>query len=442
MGRFLHKSLLLAVSLLMPAALFAQYGYQDLYDSETEAALKEHVSFFCADSLQGRAAGSAGETMAARYVAEKMASYGVEILMENDDFGIQRPGIGDTLVSRNVVGYVQGYDKDLRDHFIVIGARMDGLGTAILRKDGIEEQKIYYGANGNASGLAMLLELSRRFATHGFLCQRSVLFVAFGAGEQGNAGSWYFLNRSFSSGAGEIDAMINLDCLGTGYAGFWGYTCSNADLNAVAATLKGSLQPVFPEMTAQEPFSSDHRSFYAAEIPSVLFTTGRYPEYRSWNDRPEILDYPDMERELEYIYNYAMALVGGPKPVFRPSEEGNKKGVRDAAAVSYYDCDARPTFLGSSSPEYFMTKWVYQYLRYPADCVAEGVQGNVIVDFVIDEKGKVSQVKVVRGVDERLDAEAVRVISASPSWKPGRKNGKKVAVGLSVTVEFRLQKRK
>lgn len=442
MRRLLHRFLLLAASLMMPVALFAQVAYQDLYDSETEAALKAHVGYFCADSLEGRAAGSKGETLTARYIAEKMEEYGVEMLMPDDSFGLRRPDTGDTLVSRNVVGYVQGYDKSLRDRFIVIGARMDGLGTAVLTRDGVSQQKIFYGANGNASGLAMLLELSRRFATHGFLCKRSVMFVAFGASEIGNAGSWYFLNRSFASGVGSIDAMINLDCLGTGYAGFWAFTSSNADLNSVAATLKGTLQPVFPEITAAEPFASDHRSFYAAEIPSVLFTSGSYPEQRSWNDRPEILDYPDMERELEYIYNYTMALVGGPKPVFRPSEEGKKKGVRDASVVSYYDCDARPVFLGSSSPEYFLRKWVYQYLRYPEECVSEGVQGNVIVDFVIDEKGKVTQVKVVRGVDERLDAEAVRVISASPAWKPGRKNGKKVPVGLSVTVEFRLQKRK
>jgi len=431
--------LLLCLARVAGAQLSA---YDDLYDSETVSALKGHVAQFCADSLEGRAAGSRGESLAARYIADEMASYGVEMLMADDVFGLRRPDNGDTLVSRNVVGYVQGYDKTLRDRFILIGARMDAPGTVILRRDSLEQQMIYRGANGNASGLAMLLELSRRFASHAFLCQRSVLFVAFGAGEMDFAGSWYFLNRSFASGVGAIDAMINLDCLGTGYAGFWGYASSNADLTSVAAQLKGTLQPVFPEITTAEPFPSDHRSFYAAEIPSILFTSGTYPEQRTWNDRPEILDYPDMERELEYIYNYAMALVGGPKPVFRPSEEGKKKGDRDAAVVSFYDCDARPVFLGSSSPEYFMTKFVYRYLRYPADAVAEGVQGNVIVDFVIDEKGKVTKVKVVRGVDERLDAEAVRVISASPAWKPGRKNGKKVPVGLSVTVEFRLQKRK
>ena len=71
-----------------------------------------------------------------------------------------------------------------------------------------------------------------------------------------------------------------------------------------------------------------------------------------------------------------------------------------------------------------------------------GIQGRVLVDFVIDEKGKVTDVKVLRGVDPLLDNEAVRVISASPDWKPGTVRGKKVKSRMSLYVEFRLKERK
>ena len=70
------------------------------------------------------------------------------------------------------------------------------------------------------------------------------------------------------------------------------------------------------------------------------------------------------------------------------------------------------------------------------------MQGRVLVDFVIDERGKVGNVKVARGVDPRLDEEAVRVIAASPDWKPGILRGKKVKTALSVYVEFRLERKK
>jgi protein TonB len=87
-----------------------------------------------------------------------------------------------------------------------------------------------------------------------------------------------------------------------------------------------------------------------------------------------------------------------------------------------------------------MERWVYQYLKYPQYAVENGIQGRVLVDFVINEKGEVKDVKVSRGIHTVLDDEAVRVVSASPKWRPGRHHGKKVRVALTVAVDFRLEK--
>ena len=70
-----------------------------------------------------------------------------------------------------------------------------------------------------------------------------------------------------------------------------------------------------------------------------------------------------------------------------------------------------------------------------------GTQGVVNVEFVVEADGSVTNVKVVRGVDELLDEEAVRVVSVSPKWRPAIKNGEKVRVKYSLPVEFRLKKR-
>jgi len=440
MRRFFTAFSILVLTALACAAQYRTRDYSDLTDSETVKAMRAHVGFLASAALEGRAAGSDGELEAADYVRDVFEAYGLDLLSgpDGDMFGIRRDN-GDTLVSRNVTGVIQGYDKSLRDRYIVIGARLDNIGTRTINVDGEPLTRIYNGANGNASGVAMMLELARMLKVNSVMLKRSVVFVAFGSSLESHIGSWYFLNRSFE-GADRIDGMINLDIVGKG-KGFYAYTSSNADMNRIVNRINSSLQPIKPELTTAEPVDSDHRMFYASEIPSVLFTTGIYPEYGTDRDTPSILQFDDMERELEYIYNFSMELVNGAAPAFRP---GEGPGVADtpSGAVPYYECDVLPSFLGSTDPKVFLEKWVYAYLKYPQEAVRNGIQGRVLVDFVIDEKGKVKDVKVLKGVDPLLDAEAVKVVGASPDWRPARIQGKKVRSEMSIYVEFKLERRK
>ena len=254
--RFFRYILVVISFLLCSAYTFAQFregaNYQDLYDSETVAAMKSHVRTLSSSYMEGRKAGSEGEKEAADYVRATLKSYGVDVLSpENGDvFGIKSPA-GDTLTSRNVVGFVQGYDPKLRNQYVLVGARLDNLGSMMVSVDGQSVEKIYYGANGNASGLAVMMELARMVQTHSMMFRRSVLFVAFGASMETYAGAWYFLNRSFGD-AECIETMVNLDMLGTGNNGFYAYTASNVDLNLLIRKLSGELQPILPEVVATE----------------------------------------------------------------------------------------------------------------------------------------------------------------------------------------------
>ena len=441
LNKLISAIAVLLVSLTASAQFRDGASYEDLYDGETVAAMKSHVRELSAAYLEGRKAGSEGEKFAAEYVTEVLKGYGVDVLSpsEGEVFGI-RTDKGDTLTSRNVIGYVQGYDRNLRDRYILVGARLDNKGTMTVTVDGQPVERIFYGANGNASGLAVMLELARMVQTNSMMFRRSVLFVAFGASMETFAGSWYFLNRYFSD-VDKIDAMVNLDMLGTGNRGFYAFTASNAELNAVLRAQAGELQPILPELTASEIYPSDHRAFYDKEIPSVHFTTGRYQEHNTDKDTQSILDYENMERELEYIYNFVLALANSDKGFsFRPSDvPARSKGYEDI--VAYNDCDQRPMFLNSTDPRIFLEKWVYQYLKYPEKALMEGIQGRVMVDFVIEKDGKVTDVRVVKGVSPELDAEAVKVVSASPKWKAGRRAGEKVRVSMTIPVEFRLEKK-
>lgn len=439
-----RKIFTLAAGLLFLAfPMYAQYrtgGYSDLHDSEIVKTFKSHITYLTSDNLEGRGMGTAGEKAAADYVRDVLESYGVDVLsgQEGDIFGISMPG-NDTVTSRNVIGYVQGYDKRVNDRYIVIGARLDNIGVINVNVDGADMKQIYRGANGNASGLATMLELARMVNTNSILFRRSVIFVAFGASAQSFAGSWYFLNRSFKD-VSNIDAMINLDMLGTGNEGFYAYTSSNPDMNMILSQVSSQLQPVQPEIVSEEPYASDHRTFYSKEIPSVFFTTGRYAEHNTVRDVPGIIDYDSMEKQLEYIYNFTRYIsnVDNP-PLFRQDQVELKKNSN--RLYTFDECDRKPTFMGNPDLKMFLVKWVYQYLKYPKEALDNGIQGRVIVGFTIGKNGKVTDVEVIRGVDPALDAEAVKVVAASPDWKPGQVNGAKVNTAMSVAIDFRLQKK-
>ena len=218
-------------------------NYTELFASE------EALNFRAtADSL----ASLGGEDALADFVSRSLSGRGVDLYESSDStsFGIRREN-GDTATFRNVIGWIPGYGKQLRTRYIVIGARL---------------------AASNASGLTMLINLAEKLNTNKVLLQRSVIVAAFGGAEEASAGSWYFLNRAFPE-VGRIDAYINLDLFDNPNRGLFAYSASNADMNHIVNALAASLQPARPEITTSEPASSDHRSFYAKEIPSIFFTT-------------------------------------------------------------------------------------------------------------------------------------------------------------------------
>lgn len=95
-----------------------------------------------------------------------------------------------------------------------------------------------------------------------------------------------------------------------------------------------------------------------------------------------------------------------------------------------------PSFPGGPSA---LMEWLSNNVKYPVVAQENGVQGRVIVSFVVERDGSITDVKVVRGVDPSLDKEASRVVRAMPRWIPGKQNGSAVRVKYNVPVAFRLQ---
>ena len=115
------------------------------------------------------------------------------------------------------------------------------------------------------------------------------------------------------------------------------------------------------------------------------------------------------------------------KPVEKPKE---------AVAQVFHSVEQMPQFPGGEAA---LMKFLQSHINYPPMAVENGVQGRVVVQFVVDKTGKVGEVVVVRNVDKDLDKEAVRVCKSLPKFTPGRQNGQAVAVWYTLPVTFKLQ---
>lgn len=100
----------------------------------------------------------------------------------------------------------------------------------------------------------------------------------------------------------------------------------------------------------------------------------------------------------------------------------------------YHVIETQPQFPGGTNG---LMSWLSHNINYPEKAYKENIQGQVIVQFVIDLDGHVTDVKVVRGVDPSLDAEAIRVIKSMPLWLPAIQDGKPVKVRFTLPISFK-----
>ena len=117
-------------------------------------------------------------------------------------------------------------------------------------------------------------------------------------------------------------------------------------------------------------------------------------------------------------------------------EEEVKEEEVEEEAIPFQLVEEKPSFNGGDANEF--SKWVNSKLVYPEIAKENGVSGRVTLQFTVEADGRVTNVKVLRGVDESLDKEAVRVVSSSPKWKPGKQRDRAVKVTYTFPVIFQL----
>ena len=101
----------------------------------------------------------------------------------------------------------------------------------------------------------------------------------------------------------------------------------------------------------------------------------------------------------------------------------------------YSYVEQMPQFPGGDAQ---LMQYIRNNIKYPEIAKEEGIQGKVIINFIVDESGNIINVNVVKSLSKECDAEAMRVISHMPQWNPGMQNGKKIKTKMNIPISFKL----
>ncbi|MFO8053657.1 MAG: M28 family peptidase, partial [Bacteroidales bacterium] len=300
-------------------------------DTSLAGRLNQHVSVLASDTLEGRGLGTKGTLRARKYISEAFNKIGLKSFntgyFQHLDVRIQQAMVPAT----NIIGYLPGTDPGLKNEYIVLGAHYDHMGYRLEN----EERTIYYGADDNASGTAMLIELARYFAENPEARGRSMIFIAFDAEESGLLGSKHFVKNSGKFDREAIKAMVSLDMVGM-------YNNNNGlDLKGIGSLQHGR---TLAENTAEEtglqlhkttdriPSATDTHPFGKQGIPAIHVFTGTHKRYHTPKDVCELLDYQGMASITKYMQSLVSKISFipelNPSPQLEHQQESGKRPLK------------------------------------------------------------------------------------------------------------------
>ncbi|HXV50125.1 MAG TPA: M20/M25/M40 family metallo-hydrolase [Candidatus Binatia bacterium] len=216
--------------------------------------------------------------------------------------------------AENVVGILPGADPALKDQYIVIGAHYDHLGFGHFGSANASAAgEIHHGADDNASGVAVLLDLARRLGQSPAKPARSVVFAAFSAEELGLYGSRHFVERFDSMAA--TKAMLNLDMVGRMRDEKLTVFGARSGEN-LSAMVQGSARDLGLEIRESDNVGrSDHMSFYNKKIPVMHFSTGVHQDYHRPGDTWDKLNVEGMTRISVLALAISLKIANAKEPV-------------------------------------------------------------------------------------------------------------------------------
>ena len=245
----------------------------------------ETIEFLTNEKLGGRGNNTPGLQESARYIAEQyqkmcLKPYGVPGNSYEQEWTDHENGI----IMKNVIGVIPGINHSYQGQSVVVGAHYDHLGHGWpdVRKG--NEGKIHPGADDNASGVALLIELARFFC-HQTKPERTIVFVAFAGEELDRKGSSYYVQKSTLFPPDKIIGMINLDTVGRMKDNSI-FVLGSESAEEWIDIFKESmlLYNLETKFVAEEIDASDQISFHEAGIPAIQIFTGPHEDYHRPSD--------------------------------------------------------------------------------------------------------------------------------------------------------------
>lgn len=149
--------------------------------------------------------------------------------------------------------------------------------------------------------------------------------------------------------------------------------------------------------------------------------------------KPVAVRFNDLGLKDKYLTNYVYVFKKGDNDIYSKKEQNESESNK---IFNGDDVDQQPSFPGGTNA---LNTFIGSNLKYPVFAQEEGIQGRVVVKFIVEKDGSISNVEVDRSVSPSLDNEAMRVVKAMPKWIPGQINGKAVKVECSHPFVFQLQ---
>jgi aminopeptidase YwaD len=251
--------------------------------------------------------------------------------------------------TRNVIMLLPGEDENLKNEYLIFGAHFDHLGTGGTGSGSRAGDTIvvHHGADDNASGVAMLIEIAGKFAGTENSHKRSLVFVAFTGEEEGLLGSKYFTDNPLID-LSKADAMVNLDMVGRlketkGLQIMGVGTADSLKERVISIADTNNLKITFIE---EGSGPSDYSSFYSKNIPVLHFWTGTTDDYHTPADTWDKINYKGMVTIADLIYNMTSGLANEPARLkFKeagPKEDPNRPSRRRGITLGI-----RPDVTGS-----------------------------------------------------------------------------------------------
>ena len=302
-----------------------------------ENKIKDDVSFLADDKLEGRGTGTAGEKAAAAYISDRfkdlgLTGKGTEGYLQEFTFKPKTDPHSEaeftemkedsTITGVNVLGFLD----NKAEKTIIIGAHYDHLGYggdgSLYRGEGAA---IHNGADDNASGVAIMLNLAAKLKQTN--TSNNYLFMAFSGEEMGLLGSNYFVKNA-TIDTETINYMFNMDMVGRLKADstLAVYGTGTSPIFKQTVTANNDKFKIVEHESGVGP--SDHTSFYLNDIPVLHFFTGQHEDYHKPSDDSEKLNYPGMELISDYIYTLISDLDDNGKLAFRTTKNEDENTPR------------------------------------------------------------------------------------------------------------------